>query len=312
MNILISGALGHIGSKIIHNLSKIKKLKKVYLIDNASSNNINVLFNLKNKKIKIIFIRKDLLDKKVLFSIKDKINIVIHLASITNAEESFDIKKKIDSNNYGIFKNILKFCIFKKSKLVHLSSTSVYGVQSLLVDEKCKNLNPQSPYAHIKFLEEKLLRKNSKKLKFITLRLGTITGISTGMRFHTAVNKFCLYTILGESVPVWNNAIDQYRPYLSLGDAIKSIILIINKNIFDQNIYNLLSSNYTVREILDMIRKNKFNPKIKKVKTKILNQNSYKVSRKKFDKLKIQISRSIKKDIKQTLRLLAHLHQAKL
>ena len=44
MNILISGALGHIGSKLINNLSKIKNLKKVYLIDNASSNNINVLF----------------------------------------------------------------------------------------------------------------------------------------------------------------------------------------------------------------------------------------------------------------------------
>ncbi len=311
MNILISGALGHIGSKLINNLSKIKNLKKVYLIDNASSNNINVLFNLKNKKHKIIFIRQDLLNKKVLFSIKDKISVVIHLASITNAEESFDIKKKIYYNNLGIFKNILKFCIRKKSRLIHLSSTSVYGKQSFLVDEKCKNLNPQSPYANIKFLEEKLLRINSKKLKFITFRLGTIAGTSFGMRFHTAVNKFCLNTILGENVPVWNNAIDQYRPYLSLRDAIKSIIYIINKNIFDNNIYNLLTSNYTVREILHMIRINNFNPKIKKVKSKILNQNSYKVSKKKFEKLRIPISSSIKKDIKETLRLLAHLHQTK-
>ena len=50
MNILITGAIGHIGSKLIDNLSKIKKLKKVYLIDNARSNNLNVLFNLKYKK----------------------------------------------------------------------------------------------------------------------------------------------------------------------------------------------------------------------------------------------------------------------
>ena len=52
-------------------------------------------FNLKNKKHKIIFIRQDLLNKKVLFSIKDKISVVIHLASITNAEGSFDIKKNL-------------------------------------------------------------------------------------------------------------------------------------------------------------------------------------------------------------------------
>ena len=53
MNILITGALGHIGSKLIHSLNKIKNLKKVYLIDNARSNNLNVLFNLKKNKIKI-------------------------------------------------------------------------------------------------------------------------------------------------------------------------------------------------------------------------------------------------------------------
>ena len=64
MNLLITGALGHIGSKLIYSLDKIKNLKKVYLIDNAGSNNLNVLFNLKNDKIKIKFIYGDLLEKK--------------------------------------------------------------------------------------------------------------------------------------------------------------------------------------------------------------------------------------------------------
>ena len=112
------------------------------------------------------------------------------LASITNAEESFKIKELIFKNNYGIFKNIVNFCIKKKAKLIHLSSTSVYGQQSKLVDENFNNLLPQSPYAEVKVLEESYLKKNSKKLKYVTLRLGTITGISKGMRFHTAVNKF--------------------------------------------------------------------------------------------------------------------------
>ena len=62
MNLLITGALGHIGSKLIYSHDKIKNLK-VYLIDNARSNNLNVLFNLKNNKIKIKFIYGDLLKK---------------------------------------------------------------------------------------------------------------------------------------------------------------------------------------------------------------------------------------------------------
>ena len=306
MNILITGALGHIGSKLIYNLSKIKNLKKVYLIDNARSNNLNVLFNLKYKKIKLIFIKDDLIKNNTLLKVKDKIDIVIHLASITNAEGSFKIKKLMLKNNFGIFKKICNFCRKKKSKLIHLSSTSVYGIQSSLVDETCEILKPQSPYAEIKILEENFLK--NKKFDFITLRLGTITGISKGMRFHTAVNKFCLKTVLKEKIPVWNNAVDQYRPYLSLNDAIKVITFILNKNLFNRQIYNILTKNYTVRQILKLIKNEKFKIKIKKTNSPMLNQNSYKVSRKKFDFFKLKLSNNINKDIKDTLKQIKYLY----
>ena len=57
--------------------------------------------------------------------------------------------------------------------------------------------------------------------KFISLRFGTIVGASPGMRFHTAVNKFCLAARFDKSFPVWKSAYNQYRPYLSLKDAAK-------------------------------------------------------------------------------------------
>ena len=243
MNILITGVLGHIGSSLLDNLSKIKNLKKVYLIDNARSNNLNILFNLKNKRVKINFIYGDLINKKIFNKINDKIHTVIHLASITNAEQSFKNKKLIFENNYSIFKNVVNFCLKKNARLIHLSSTSVYGQSEKIVDENFKDLEPRSPYAEEKLLEENYL-KRLKKIKFITFRLGTISGISKGMRFHTAVNKFCLKTILGEEIPVWTNALHQYRPYCSLKDATNAIIQIINKNAFDNQIYNVLTKNY--------------------------------------------------------------------
>ena len=76
---------------------------------------------------------------------------------------------------------------------------------------------PRSPYAEVKLTEEKIL-KNSK-VKYITLRFGTISGFSEGMRFHTAVNKFCLNAVLGIKIPVWGKSTNLHRPYLSLKDA---------------------------------------------------------------------------------------------
>jgi len=308
MNIVITGALGHIGSGLIQKISKVKNLKKVYLIDNASSNNLNVLFKLNFKKIKFKFIHDDLINRGALKSINDKIDTVIHLASITNAEQSFKIKKKIYKNNYGIFKNIIDFCKKKNANLVHISSTSVYGAQSNLVDENCRNLRPQSPYADLKLLEEKTLKNLGKKINFITFRFGTITGISKGMRFHTAVNKFCFNTVMKKEIPIWNDAIDQYRPYLSLDDAINTIIFVINKNLFDRQIYNVLTNNYTVRNILNLIKKCNFKIKIKNTNSPILNQNSYFVSRDKIESLGIKLKKNINKDIKNTLNLLKNFY----
>ena len=309
MNVLITGALGHIGSKILSRLNEVNNIKNVYIIDNLRSNNINVLFNLNPKKIKIKFIRADLINYKILNNIKIKIDVVIHLASITNMEESFKMKEIIFENNYRIFKNIVSFCIKKKSKLVHLSSTSVYGYQSKLADENSNNLMPQSPYAEEKVLEENYLKKKLKKLKFVTLRLGTITGISKGMRFHTAVNKFCLNAILNDYIPVWGSAMNLYRPYLSLNDAVKTIFFFINNRKFNNQIYNIISSNYTVKEILDIIRSFNFKPKIKVVKSPILNQKSFKVSRKKIDMTGLKLKGDIVNDIKSTLKMLIGINQ---
>ena len=113
MNILITGALGHIGSKLIDKLGKIKGLKNVYLVDSARSNNINVLFNLKLNKPKIKFLLKDLNNKNSLKLIDKKIDVVVHLAAITNAEQSFKDKKLVFDNNFSIFKNVVNFCIKK-------------------------------------------------------------------------------------------------------------------------------------------------------------------------------------------------------
>ena len=47
MKILITGGLGHIGSYIIENINKIRILKKIYIIDNLSTQRYCSLFNFK-------------------------------------------------------------------------------------------------------------------------------------------------------------------------------------------------------------------------------------------------------------------------
>ena len=164
MKILITGALGHIGSYVAENIYKIKKVKETILIDNLKSNGSSSLYNL-NKKSKLSFYIRDLNNKKSLNDFKN-IDYLIHCASMTNAEKSFEREKEMTQNNLNCLKTVINFCKSQKVKLIHISSTSVYGKQTDLVDETCekKYLKPQSPYAQIKLIEENLLKK-AKKLK---------------------------------------------------------------------------------------------------------------------------------------------------
>lgn len=304
MNLLITGCCGHIGSYVAENVHKIKKIKKTFIVDNIKSNRFCSLFNLK-KKNNLEFHLIDVDQKNSLNKFKN-VNYVLHLASMTNAEKSFGKEKEMFNNNIKCLENVIDFCKKNNSKLIHLSSTSVYGKQTEIVDETCekKYLKPQSPYAKIKIIEENILKKLKNKIRYNTFRFGTITGISKGIRFHTAVNKFCLNAAINQDVEVYKTALHQYRPYLSLRDAFKTVKFSIEKDFFKNDIFNILSGNYTVNQIVQKIKKRKKNLKIKLVNSAIMNQLSYHVSCKKINNEGLYLRNKIDKDINDTLDLL--------
>ena len=212
-------------------------------------------------------------------------------------------------NNLTCMKNIISYCKKNKSKLIHISSSSVYGKQVKIVKEDDENLlKPQSPYAEIKLREERLLKKEGKNLNYISFRFGTIAGVSKGMRFHTAINKFCLNASLNEKIQVYKTAYNQYRPYLSLKDAFKVFKFCIDKNLFNNETYNALSGNFTVKEIIRMIKKYKNKIKIKFIKSEIMNQLSYHVDNNKLKRIGLRLNSKIEKDIKETLNLFKNLN----
>ena len=304
MKILITGGLGHIGSYILQNINKIKILKTIYVIDNLSTQRYTSLFNQPKSNKKIYFLNLDLAEKNSLKKFK-KVDVVINLASITDAEASLKMKKKVFKNNLGIFKNVMQYCIKNSSKLVHISSTSIYGKQINIVDENCekKFLKPQSPYAKVKLIEEEMLKRNSKKIKYTTFRFGTIAGVSKGIRFHTAVNKFCFNASFDKPIGVYKTALHQYRPYLSIKDSFKVFKFCIEKNFFKNEIFNALTGNFTVFQIINKIKKYKKNIKIKYVSSKIMNQLSYHVDKSKLENYGIILNSNLENDIRETLNL---------
>ena len=270
---MITGGLGHIGSKLIKELPLEYNL---IVVDNLLTERFCSLFDI-GRPIKFI---DKCISELTLEDLTD-IDVVIHLAAITDAANSFNNVKQTENINLTLTSAFIDICEEANCKFIFPSSTSVYGTAADIVYEDDDNfLKPQSPYATTKIGIEKKLKLY--KSGYLILRFGTIFGLSIGMRFHTAINRFCYDASLGKSLKVWKENYDQYRPYLGLNDAIDSILFFLDNNCWDGT-YNILSGNYKLSNIIDTIR-SLIDIRVSMVTTPLLNQFSYEVN---DDKIKI-------------------------
>lgn len=292
-NILITGGLGHIGSKLIR---KIPKNYNLTVVDNFHTQRYCSLFDM-SRNVDFTECSFEEISSDVL----QRSDVIIHLASITNASKSFD-NAMMEEVNINKTKKFIDRCAKESNcKFIFPSSTSVYGTAAELVTEDDDSLlNPQSPYAESKIEIEKYLRP--KHLNYTILRLGTVFGCSPGMRFHTAVNKFCYQASLGIPLTVWRQNYEQYRPYLGINDCVEAIKHILQNDECGET-YNVITKNYKLKDIVSFIRSIK-KIEVNMVDTPLLNQYSYKICTKKLKSLGFCPSDNLDDGIRLTMRML--------
>lgn len=306
MKIVVTGALGHIGSRLIRELPVMFPEAEIVLVDNLSTQRYCSLFDLPTSG-RYCFLETDVLTAD-LASIFESAAVVVHLAAITDASNSFQIKEEVEQVNFNGTERVAQACRQVDCALIFPSTTSVYGSQAEEVDEDCPNsdLRPQSPYAEAKLMAERLLQNlgEKKRLRFVICRFGTIFGTSIGMRFHTAVNKFCWQAVMGQPLTVWKTALHQTRPYLDLSDAVRAVNFIIKKKLYDGRVYNVVTTNTSVSNIVDIISRHVADISVQYVDTKIMNQLSYQVSNKRFRDLGFEFEADLEQGIGKTIDLI--------
>ncbi|QEM66792.1 SDR family oxidoreductase [Geobacter sp. FeAm09] len=306
MKIVITGALGHIGSRLIRTVPEHFPGAEIMLLDNLSTQRYSSLFNLPPHG-RYHFLETDVLtaDLDAIFS---GASVVVHLAAITNAAGSFQNRDLVEQVNFEGTERVARACCRTGTPLIFISTTSVYGSQVKVVDEDCspEELQPQSPYADSKLRAEQMLQSLGREagLRFVTCRFGTIFGTSAGMRFHTAINKFCWQAVMGLPITVWKTALHQYRPYLDLADAVEALIMIIHRELYDGRVYNVVTTNTTVNAIIEII--SRFVPEIsiRYVDTEIMNQLSYHVDSQRFRNAGFAYKGDLARGIQATIELL--------
>ena len=164
--IIVTGGAGFVGSNLINSLLKNTN-KKIISIDNYSSGNKKNHFN--NNRVK--YLKANTINiSKILKKDKKKIHTIFHFGEFSRIYQSF---KKFDecfrSNSAGS-KEVFKFCLDNKIKLIYSATSASLGKKG-----NDKNL---SPYAFTKSKNLELL-ENLKKwfnLKFEVIYFYNVYG----------------------------------------------------------------------------------------------------------------------------------------
>jgi len=296
----VTGALGHIGSALIRSLPGSFPGAEIVMVDDLSTQRYCSLFDLPDGRYG--FIEADILTAD-LDGIVAGADAVVHLAAITNAEQSFEIQEDVERVNLRGTELVARACARSGAAIVFLSTTSVYGTQSGVVDEDCPadQLVPQSPYASSKLRAEQLLADLARDgLAAVVLRFGTIVGRSPGMRFHTAVNKFCWQAVMGRPLTVWTTALHQRRPYLDLREGIGAIEFVLARNVRG-GLFNVVTANATVNEIVGYVRESVPDLEVTEVESRVMNQLSYEVDGSRFRSLGYDLRGDLRTAIRETV-----------
>ena len=98
MKIVVTGALGHIGSRLIRELPVAFTEAQIVMIDNMSAQRYCSLFNLPTVG-NYFFVEGDVLEYD-LEKLTDGADVAVHLAAITDAAGSFEIREKVEYENF--------------------------------------------------------------------------------------------------------------------------------------------------------------------------------------------------------------------
>tara|TARA_B110001454_G_C12667721_1_gene412312 strand:- start:230 stop:1126 length:897 start_codon:yes stop_codon:yes gene_type:complete len=170
MKILITGALGYIGTELLFRLANKKNIE-IYAIDNsdkAIKTRLGFLLRYKN----IHFINADVTIETQVLKLP-KVDLIIHLAAIVGynfCDETPDLARL--TNILGTY-NVVQL----NTPIVFLSTGSVYGEIGKICNEDVK-VNPKTLYAETKIQGEKIVQT----IDHIIFRPATAFGLSFKVR----------------------------------------------------------------------------------------------------------------------------------
>lgn len=255
MKVLVTGAVGFIGS---HTAERLKKMGfEVYGIDNFSPYYSEELKLLNQKALTekgITVIKADLRDNNLTDVLPNDINYIVHFAAQPGISATSTFEDYF-TNNILATKNLIDYALtLADLKLfVNIGTSSIYGLQATFPEDKAPK--PASHYGVTKLAAEQLVLQKSreKQMKACSLRLYSVFGPRE--RPEKMYTKLIACGFNNQAFPLYEGSAEHLRSFTYVDDIVDGVVSVIGKEeLVNGEIINLgTETEHTTQEGIDAV-----------------------------------------------------------
>ena len=274
--ILITGAEGFIGSHLVEKLV-LKGFKVKCLVYYNSFSNLGWLDELKPsvlKKVEIVV--GDVRDSDLIKNIIKDCDVIYNLAALIGIPYSYTATKSyIDTNIVGLL-NILNACKYLKiKKIIHTSTSEVYGSAVSIPMKETHPLSAQSPYAASKIGADQLALSFFKSFNLPITILRPFNTFGPRQSLRAVIPTIISQALNSKQKKIKIGNIKSTRDFNYISDTVDAFVLAMNAKKTNGEVINIGSGKETnIKEVLQivinligvkkkiLIEKRRFRPKI--------------------------------------------------
>ena len=286
-NILLVGGCGFIGHNLA--LKLVEKNYNVSIVDSLAVNNLlsftdnsivnkNLYRSILNNRIKLLNNKKvnlfieDARNYHAISKLYENINpsIIIHLAAVSHANKSNKDPHSTFDHSLRTLENTLDFSKDKKTHVIYMSSSMVYGdfkSESVNEDETCK---PIGIYGSLKYSGEIILKSYNKvfDLPYTIIRPSALYGERCISRRVGQI--FIENALNNKDLTITGNGEDKLD-FTYIDDLIQGVVKTIENKKSINQIFNITyGSARKISDLIKLINKKLKQTNVKRIKKDIL------------------------------------------
>ncbi len=177
----------------------------------------------------------------------------VNFASYTHIDDSIKNPRKFWENNLELMLNVLEACREYDCRLLQISSSEVYGTQVYTPQDEEHPIQPQSPYALTKVVQDRSCYAWRQTYDLDVSIVRPFNQFGPYQQTQKLIPKFTYNIIHGLPLPIYAEG-NARRDWLYVKDTVRGIWMALNKLPAGEAVNLATGKSWSVKEVADLLK----------------------------------------------------------